>query len=354
MGPFCMAGGGTGGHVIPALAVARELRNRGYEVYFVGTQRGAESRLVPADGFPLELVQLGGLMNVGVMTKVSSLWGLMRSTWIQFRRFSARRPSAVFSMGGYVAGPPVLAAVLHGIPLVVMEPNAVPGFTNRHIARWVKRALVSFSETQRYFPPGRAELTGRPVRDEFFAIPPKPKAATLTVLITGGSQGSRTLNLAARDSWARFKAAGTAVRLVHQTGALMFEELKPEWDRAGLEGEMSAFISDMPAAFAQADLIICRSGGTVSEIAAAGKPSVMIPFPFAADQHQLRNAEAFERAGASRMFLDKDWNGERMFQVVTELMADRGQLAAMGEAARKLARPGAAARAADVLVEVGG
>lgn len=347
-----MAGGGTGGHVIPALAVARELRVRGHEVYFVGTQRGVEKRLVPAEGFPIEYVELGGLKNVGILTKGASLWGLLRSTWTQFRRFSARRPDAVFSMGGYVAGPPVLAAVLHSIPLVAMEPNAVPGFTNRHIARWVKRALVSFPETCRFFPAGRAEVTGRPVSDEFFAIRPKPGEAIFTVLITGGSQGSRTLNHAARDSWARFKNARTPVRLIHQTGAPMFDELKRGWDSAGLDGEISPFISDMPTAFAKADLIVCRSGGTVSEIAAAGKPSVMIPFPFAADQHQLKNAEAFERAGACRMFPDKDWNGERMFSVVSELMGDRAALASMGEAARSLARPGAAARAAEVLTEV--
>jgi UDP-N-acetylglucosamine--N-acetylmuramyl-(pentapeptide) pyrophosphoryl-undecaprenol N-acetylglucosamine transferase len=354
MALFCMAGGGTGGHVIPALAVARELQVRGHEVYFVGTQRGVENRLVPAAGFPIEYVQVGGLKNLGLLTKVSSLWGLIRSTFTQFRRFSARRPAAVFSMGGYVAGPPVLAAVLHGIPLVVMEPNAVPGFTNRHIARWVNRALVSFAGTGRYFPPGRAEVTGRPVREEFFAIPAKPPEAVFTVLITGGSQGSRTLNYAARDSWARFKSAGTPVRLIHQTGAAMFDELKSSWDSAGLEGEISPFITDMPAAFAQADLIVCRSGGTVSEIAAAGKPSVMIPFPFAADQHQLKNAEAFERAGACRMFLDRDWNGERMFNVVSELMGNRPALTAMSLAARQLARPGAAARAAEVLVEAAG
>jgi len=351
MGIFCMAGGGTGGHVIPGLAVARELRARGHEVYFVGTERGVEHRMVPANHFRIEYVALGGLKNVGMMTRVSSLWGLIRSTVTQIGRFRARRPDAVFSMGGYVAGPPVLAAVFQGIPLVIMEPNAVPGFTNRHIARWVKRALVSFQETERYFPAGRAEVTGRPVREEFFAIPPKPADDTFTVLITGGSQGSRTLNLAARESWRMFREAGLRIRLIHQTGPGMFEELEREWKAAGLEGEISAFIADMPAAFARADLIVCRSGGTVSEIAAAGKPSVMIPFPFAADQHQLKNAEAFERAGACRMFLDKDWTGERMFQVISELAGDRAQLAAMGEQARKLAKPGAAQRAADVLQE---
>jgi UDP-N-acetylglucosamine--N-acetylmuramyl-(pentapeptide) pyrophosphoryl-undecaprenol N-acetylglucosamine transferase len=345
-----MAGGGTGGHVIPALAVARELRARGDEVYFVGTERGVEQRLVPAENFPLEYVHVGGLKNVSAMTRLSSTLGLVRSTWTQFRRFSARRPDAVFSIGGYVAGPPVLAAVLHGIPLVIMEPNAIPGFTNRYIARWVKRALVSFHETERYFPPGRAEVTGRPVREEFFAIPPKREESVFTVLITGGSQGSRTLNNAARASWPMFK--GLPVRLIHQTGPAMFEELRRDWAQAGVAGDISAFIADMPAAFRQADLIIGRSGGTVSEIAAAGKPSVLIPFPFAADQHQLKNAQAFERAGACRMFLDNEWTGERMFNVISELAGDRARLSAMGEAARKLAKPGAASRAADILQEI--
>src|SRR5262249_51228569 len=161
------------------------------------------------------------------------------------------------------------------------------------------------------------------VREEFFAIAAKPPGPDFTVLITGGSQGSRTLNNAARDSWPRFRSAAAPIRLLHQTGAPMFEDLKRDWDAAGLQGAISPFISDMPAAFARADLIVCRSGGTVSEIAAAGKPSVMIPFPFAADQHQLKNAQAFERVGACRLFLDKDWNGERMFAAVDELMKNR-------------------------------
>jgi len=347
-----MAGGGTAGHVIPALAVARELRARGHDVYFVGTQRGVENRLVPAENFALEYVDLGGLKNVSFATRLASLWGLVRSTWAQYGRFRSRRPDAVFSIGGYVAGPPVLAAVITGVPLVVMEPNAVPGFTNRHIARWVRRALLSFEETKRFFPAGRSEVTGRPVREEFFSIAPKAVEATLTILITGGSQGSRTLNNAARQAWPMFRSAGLPVRMIHQTGALMYDELKRDWDVAGIEGEMSAFIADMPAAFAAADLIICRSGGTVSEIAAAGKASVMIPFPFAADQHQQKNAEAFAKAGAAMMYLDKEWTGDRMFQVVSELAADRTRLIRMGEAARKLARRGAAQRAAAVLEDV--
>lgn len=348
---FVMAGGGTGGHVIPSLAVAREVCRMGYRVLFVGTERGVESRLVPAAGFRLEKIRVGGIKNLGLMTRLVSLWRLIGETAGQIARFAEWKPAAVFSMGGYVAGPPVLAALLRGVPVVVMEPNAVPGFTNRHIARWVKRALINFTETARFFPPGRTELTGLPVREEFFAVP-KKKQGEFTVLITGGSQGSRTLNEAARQSWPLFHEAGLPVRFIHQTGSAMYESIASGFRESGLAGEVAPFIPDMAGAFAQADLVVCRSGaGAVSELAAAGKPSILIPFPFAADQHQLKNAEAFERAGAALMSLDRDWNGARFFAAVSDLFQDRERLDAMGECARKLAHPGAARRAADILVE---
>jgi UDP-N-acetylglucosamine--N-acetylmuramyl-(pentapeptide) pyrophosphoryl-undecaprenol N-acetylglucosamine transferase len=346
-----MAGGGTGGHVIPAIAVARELVAMGHEVLFVGTERGVESRLVPEAGFRLAKIRVGGLKNLGLATRVESMWRLLAETAGQVGQFGSWKPAAVFSMGGYVAGPPVLAAILRGVPLVIMEPNAVPGFTNRHIARWVNRALLSFEETRRYFPAGRTEVTGRPVKQEFFDLPPKPRGDEFTVLITGGSQGSQTLNRAAKEAWPIFAQSQLPIRFIHQTGVAMYESLAAEFRAAGLRGELSAFISDMPAAFGKADLIVCRSGGTVSELAAAGKPSVLIPFPFAADQHQLKNAEAFERAGAARRFLDRDWTGQRFFEAVHELYHAREALEEMGRQARKLARPGAARRAAEVLVE---
>jgi UDP-N-acetylglucosamine--N-acetylmuramyl-(pentapeptide) pyrophosphoryl-undecaprenol N-acetylglucosamine transferase len=347
-----MAGGGTGGHVIPAIAVAREVTRMGFEVLFVGTERGIENRLVPAAGFRLEKIRVGGLKNLGVATRILSLWRLIAETFSQLARFSEWKPAAVFSMGGYVAGPPVLAALLRGVPVVVMEPNAIPGATNRWIARWVKRALINFEETKRFFPTGRTELTGLPVREEFFHLPPKA-AAKFTVLITGGSQGSRTLNNAARQAWPLFRDANLPVRLIHQTGSSMYRELSAEFCQAALSGEVSEFITDMPAAFAQADLVVCRAGaGAVSELAAAGKPSVLIPFPFAADQHQLKNAEAFQRAGAARLSLDKDWTGRKLFEVVSDLYRNRAELTSMGDSARKLAHPGAARRAAEILIEV--
>ena len=352
-GPFLMAGGGTGGHVIPALAVARELRQRGHEVFFVGTDRGLEARLVPAEGFELKRIDIGGLNRVGLRQKLSTLARLPFTT-AQCGRFLAGA-SAVFSMGGYVAGPPVMAALLRRVPVVVMEPNAVPGFTNRVIGRFVSRALVSFPQTAGYFPKGRTEATGLPVREEFFRIVPKPRGGTLDILITGGSQGSRTLNQAGRESWPLFRQAGLPVRIVHQSGPGGFEQLREEFSRSGLEGEVVPFIVDMPAAFAAADLVVCRSGaGAVSELAAAGKPSMLAPFPFAADDHQTKNAEAMERAGAARLVPDRQMNGEKLSAVVAELAGSPGALERMGEAARRFAKPGAARRAAEILEEVAG
>jgi len=348
-----MAGGGTGGHVIPALAVARELRARGHFPFFVGTERGLEATLVPREGLPLELVRIGGLKRVGLRQTAATLFQLPASTWESGQLIESRGVAAVFSMGGYVAGPPVIAALVRGTPVVIMEPNAVPGFTNRHIAMYVRRALVSFPETARYFPFGRTEVTGLPVREEFFALPPRPPGERFTLLITGGSQGSRTLNRAARESWPLFRQSGLALQIIHQSGRQAYEELRAAFAESGVEGEVVPFITDMPAAFAQADLVLCRSGaGAVAEVAAAGKPSILSPFPFAADQHQLRNAEAFVRAGAARLVEDDGMTGVRLFETVAELAADPAGLERMAAAARAMAHPGAARRAAEVLEEV--
>ena len=263
-----------------------------------------------------------------------------------------RASSAVFSMGGYVAGPPVMAALLRRKPVVVMEPNAIPGFTNRVISRFVTRALISFAATEAYFPKGKTEITGLPVREEFFRIPGRPRGGVLHVLITGGSQGSRTLNQAARASWPLFRKAGFPVRLVHQCGPRGYDELRAAFAESGLEGEIVPFITDMPAAFANADLVVCRSGaGAVSEVAAAGKPSILVPFPFAADDHQTRNAEAMERGGAARLVRDVELNGGRLFSVIGEV-SESPALERMARAARQLAKPGAARRAAEILEEV--
>jgi len=343
---FVMAGGGTGGHVIPGLAVARELRARGHLVRFIGTERGMEAKLVPAGSFPIEFIEIGGLKRVGLKKTLTSLSELPFSIWQASRMLAKANPAAVFSTGGYVAGPVLLAALWRRIPVVVMEPNAVPGFTHRKLARFAAKALVSFEETLKWFPPGRAEVTGRPVKEEFFSIAAKPRSDVLNILITGGSQGSRTLNRAVVESWPLWKKG--SVRLVHQTGQASYEEIASKFRAAGVAGEVKPFLDDMPKAFAEADLIVSRSGGTVSEIAAASRASILVPLPTAADQHQLRNAEAFEKAGAARLVPDSEMSGERLVLEVTRI-AEPGVLEKMGEAARRLARPGAAQRAAEVL-----
>ena len=349
---FVMAGGGTGGHVIPLLAVARELRDRGHSVRFIGTRRGMEAKLVPPENFPIEWIEIGGLKRVGLRQTLTTLVELPSSTWQAARLLKIARPVAVFSMGGYVAGPVLLAALWNSVPVVVMEPNAVPGFTHRHLARFVARALVSFPETARAFPEGRAEVTGLPVRAEFFSIAPKPREKTLTVLIMGGSQGSRTLNRAVEESWFLWpkEPGAQSIRLLHQTGAAAYEDIAPRFRSSGANGEISPFLTDVPRALAEADLVVCRAGmSTVSELAAAGKPSILVPLPTASDQHQLRNAEAFEKAGAAKLMLDTEMTGARLVEEVTRLSSEPGLLEKMGTAARAFSRPGAARRVSEIL-----
>ncbi len=348
---FIMTGGGTGGHVFPALAVGRVLRDRGHRLLFVGTREGMESRLVPEAGFDMDFIRIGGLNRVGIRKQLQAALQLPASVGVAAKILNAFRPGAVFSMGGYVAGPVTAAAILLRIPLVVMEPNAVPGFTHRRIARRVYRALLGFESSRKWFPLEKSEVTGLPVRPEFFAIQPK-RGGTFTVLITGGSRGARTLNRAARESWPLFRQSGASVRIVHQTGAAEHERLAAEFSQSGLEGEVVPFIRDMADAFAHADLVIGRAGaGSVNEIAAAGMPSVLVPFPFAADQHQRRNAEALLEAGAARMVLDHEMNGERLFREIEGLRESASELERMREHVRRFAKPGAAERAAKVLEE---
>ncbi|MDP8980276.1 MAG: undecaprenyldiphospho-muramoylpentapeptide beta-N-acetylglucosaminyltransferase [Acidobacteriota bacterium] len=350
---FMMAGGGTGGHVIPAIAVARELRDRGHRPIFAGTSTGFEAKLVPQAGFEIATLEIGGLNRVGVVRMLRTLVQLPVSVANAAGLLRRYRPAAIFSMGGYVAGPLVLAAIAGGFPIVAMEPNAMPGLVNRRIGRFVSRALLGFPETARWFAKGRTEVTGLPVRPEFFAVPPKPRERTLTVLITGGSQGSRTLNEAARAAWPLISHSESPVRFIHQTGAAKYESLAGEFAAAGVDGEITPFIQDMAAVFARVDLVVCRAGaGAIAELAAAGKPSILVPLPFAADDHQRHNAQAFERAGAARLVLDKEMTGQRLVDEIQKLAAAPGLLEEMGRHARSLAHPGAALRAADVLEEV--
>jgi UDP-N-acetylglucosamine--N-acetylmuramyl-(pentapeptide) pyrophosphoryl-undecaprenol N-acetylglucosamine transferase len=362
---FVVTGGGTGGHVFPGLAVARLLRERGDEVTFLGTREGLEARLAPEAGFAIDFVRIGGLNRVGLLQQLRTLWQLPSSVLKAHSLLRRRNADAVFSTGGYVAGPVMLASLLARVPLVVMEPNAMPGLTNRSLGRFVYRALLGFEAARHWFPESRAEVTGLPVRREFFEVPPKRAPAVgepFTVLITGGSRGSRTLNRASRESWPLFRRAGSPVRIIHQSGSRVeageaehvtlareFASIRLE---GGPEGEVVPFIADMAARFAEADLIVGRAGaGSVAEIAAAGMPALLVPLPFAADDHQRKNAEALAEAGAAIMVPDKEMDGARLFAEVERLRKEPGALEEMRRLVRRFARPGAAERAAEVLKE---
>ncbi|MBV8707466.1 MAG: undecaprenyldiphospho-muramoylpentapeptide beta-N-acetylglucosaminyltransferase [Acidobacteriaceae bacterium] len=346
---FVLTGGGTGGHIFPALAVAQVLRDRGHRILFIGTREGMESRLVPEAGYDMEFIRSGALNRVGLRQQLQTAFqlpfGVLAASGI-LRQF---RPRAVFSMGGFVAGPVILATSVGRIPLIVMEPNAVPGFANRVAARYVYRALLGFEVTRKWFPPSKSEVTGLPVRPEFFALERK-SSGEFTVLITGGSRGSRTLNRASRESWPLFRSSGAPIRIIHQTGTAEYEVLAGEFRRVGLPGEVAPFIRDMANAFRQADVIIGRAGaGAVNEIAAARMASVLVPFPFAANDHQRRNAEVMVEAGAARMVLDSELTGQRLFEEIEKLRADSAAIEAMRARVKQFAKPGAAERAADVL-----
>jgi UDP-N-acetylglucosamine--N-acetylmuramyl-(pentapeptide) pyrophosphoryl-undecaprenol N-acetylglucosamine transferase len=310
-----------------------------------------ESRLVPESGFEIEFVRSGGLKRVGLKRQIQTAALLPVSIAAALLLVKRFRPRAVFSTGGYVAGPVMLAALLCGIPLVIMEPNALPGLANRRVARRVYRALLGFEPTQAWFPKGKCEVTGLPVRPEFFDIQAK-REGLFTVLITGGSRGARTLNRASLESWKFFRENQTPVRIVHQTGAAEYESLATAFSTVGIEGQVIPFIQNMPEAFAATDLVVARAGaGAVSEIAAAGMASVLVPLPFAADDHQRRNAEVLLQAAAARMVLDRELNGERLFREIESLRLNRDELERMRIRVRQFARPGAAERAAEVLEE---
>jgi UDP-N-acetylglucosamine--N-acetylmuramyl-(pentapeptide) pyrophosphoryl-undecaprenol N-acetylglucosamine transferase len=347
---FLIAAGGTGGHLFPGIAVADELKARDphVRVVFAGTPKGLESRLVPRAGYELVLLPILPLNGVGALRALKGLlalpWGLLKAAALVKRL----RPEAVLGVGGYAGGPVVLVAALMKIPTVILEPNARPGFTNRVLRRFVRHAACSYEASREAFG-AKFVLTGNPVRGGFARVPRKEHHPPHTLLAFGGSQGSRILNRALVAALPHLPGADR-LRIVHQTGPALRDEVAAAYAAAGREADVVPFLDDMESRFAEADIVLCRSGATTcAELAAAGKAAVLVPFAQAADDHQRSNAVVMERAGAGHMVEERDLTGERLGAAVTGILADAARLGAMEDAARALARPDAAARVADLL-----
>jgi len=341
--------------VIPALAIAQELQRRYQaEVLFIGTARGLENRLVPAAGFPLQLVKVGALNRVSLATRLRTAVDLPRAIFTAARMLNEFHPDVVIGVGGYASGPAMLAAILKHTPTLAFEPNLVPGFANRMVARFVSAAAVHFQQTAEHFR--NAIVTGVPVRPAFFQTPKKTYSpGSPTVLVFGGSQGARAINQAVIRSLPELVRRLPGLHVIHQTGEREYNEVQAAYAGIAISAEVHKFIDDMPAFFARADLVLFRSGAsTVAEIAAAGKPAIFVPFPRAADDHQRRNAEAMEQVNAAVVLeetrLDEVW----LVDTVEALLADPARLGKMSDAARAMAHPDAAKEIAELAAKVAG
>ena len=347
-----IAGGGTGGHVVPALAIGRELRDgHGAEVWFVGTARGLETRLVPEAGFRLELVRSGQLKNVSLATRLRTLadlpLGVLRCVSL-LREF---KPQVVVGVGGYASGPAMIAALLLGIPTLAYEPNAVPGMTNRVVGKRVSAAAVNFGQTAKYFR--NAEVTGVPVRPEIFTLPERPAGAAPRLLVTAGSNGALVFNETMPLIAARLLEDLPGLTIVHQSGPRAVEATRAAYAASGADPArwlVEAFLTNMPEQYAAADVVLARSGSTVAELCAAGKPSLLVPFAGAADDHQRKNAEVLVEAGAAEMLLQREVTPETLLAALEGLLTDGARRAEMAEKARSLARPGALQRIAGMVL----
>jgi len=350
-----IAGGGTGGHVIPALAIARELRDaHNAEVRFVGTARGLETRLVPEAGFSLELIKVGQLKNVSLSTRLRTMFDLPLGVLHCMKLLNSFRPQVVIGVGGYASGPAMMAALLKRVPTLAFEPNAVPGLANRLVGHWVSAAAVNLPETVSYFR--NAKVTGTPVRSEFFAIVPKLPGGPKRLLVFGASQGARIFNETMPKIIERLLTLVPGLNVVHQTGARHGETTMAAYEKLGIaldQVQVTTYLDGMAAEFAEADLIVCRSGASsVAEVAAAGRAAVLVPFPQAADDHQRKNAEAFVAAGAAVLIVEAELTEEKLLETLVSLLSDDARREDIGKNARALAHPDAVRQIGQMVVEL--
>jgi UDP-N-acetylglucosamine--N-acetylmuramyl-(pentapeptide) pyrophosphoryl-undecaprenol N-acetylglucosamine transferase len=347
--------GGTGGHVFPALALARELRERSWQVVWLGTRRGMEARLVPAENIPMEWLTVSGLRGKGALVWVTAPLKLLRALAQAIAVIRRRRPVLVVGLGGFVAGPGGLAAWLWRVPLLIHEQNAIAGFTNRCLSHLARQVLEAFPDS--FAGRVATQTVGNPVRREIAQLaPPAARFATregaIRILIVGGSQGAARLNAVVPQALASTMAT-IPLEVLHQSGERWIEAARSSYAEAGVTARVQPFIDDMARAYSWADLVICRSGAlTVSELAAAGVAAILVPFAAATDDHQTCNASYLVSAGAAVMIAERELTAQRLCAELLPLCAQRGRLLAMAERARALARPEAARDLADACVKL--
>lgn len=368
-----IAGGGTGGHLYPGIALAREIKRRDATttVTFVGTATGVEARAVPREGFPLDLIRVSGLKGKSGLERVKGFAQLPLAAIDAWRIVSRHRPDVVVGVGGFSSGPVLLMAALRGYPTMLLEQNALPGITNRLLARFVRAAALTFDEALKFFP-GTGFVAGNPVRPEFFRpadAPDEPGRANMKeaddrvvppqhaarVLIFGGSQGAHAINVAMVEAATRLAAAGARFAITHQTGERDLELVRTAYRSAGLEARVEAFLFQMDREMTTADIVVARAGATtLSELAAARRPAILIPLPTATDDHQRKNAEVIARAGGAEVIEERHLTGELLAQRIVALANDPARRDTMMEAMQRLARPDAAARIAERVWQLAG
>ena len=348
--PVLIMAGGTGGHVFPALALARLLRARSYDVIWLGTRRGLEARIVPQNNLPIEWLSVGGLRGKGITTLLAAPFRLSLALWQALRVMWRHRPQVVVGLGGFVTGPGGIAAWLTRAPLVIHEQNAIAGFTNRRLAPLAREVLEAFPNS--FDANIKARAIGNPVRAEIFAVPPPAarfaqRSGAIRVLVIGGSLGAMKLNAVVPFAVARL-AGLLNFEVRHQAGEKWVDSARKSYAEANVRADVKPFIEDMAEAYAWADLVICRAGAlTISELAAAGVGAILVPFPAAVDDHQTHNAKYLVAEGAAFLIPDREMTAERLADELQRLCAGRGKLLAMADRARMLARP----RAAEELAE---
>jgi len=356
-----IAGGGTGGHLFPGMAVAEEFlaRDPSNQVLFVGTEQGIEARAVPAAGYRIELITASGIRGKGLFSQLKGGAKMLYGYALSRKILKSFRPDMVLGVGGYASLPMVLAAKGMQTPRYIHEQNAIPGMTNKLLARFVDRVFITLEESARFFPQDKTLLTGNPLRRQILnmvakqnppSIPPLPKGgsepseqAEFRLFVFGGSQGAHAINTAMLAALPRLADLSDRLEICHQTGEKDFPEVRAAYEKSGLPSVVQPFINDMAAEYHKADLIICRAGATtIAEVTACGKACLFIPFPHAVDDHQRRNAEALLKKQACFMLLEHELSGERLAAMIRELINDPETLRQTGEAAFGLARLGAA------------